>query len=211
MKNLPLFIIFVFCITAYWQNVKAQAYFNNNFSFRTTVNILPADELRVKSLFNEYTLEYSHSYNKFRISTSFSWWNNSFLTGQFYGASHKYISDTSEWIGSLQNRWKYKFVDIDLFYRIVLNKKLILNVGVGPSFTWGVNSYVKGYYYSSGIPDYVMWFESKNENRIGGNMQIVAKYFLLNNRMDLQAIFKKSYYPDYFSQFETGLGIGLNF
>lgn len=193
--------------------IKAQPNFQNEVSVGTSLVILPSNEVRLRSLFNQFQVSYQYCFKHLSVEASYSFWNSQILVDEPVGGGLTYIFeiDTSQWVGTIDGRFKYQFIDLAVSYDLRPIKNVSVSFGIGPSYTWGTNSYITGYFYSSGIPDWVLWYDEKNEARLGGIAEIKCKYFFFDQRLCAGIHGKKRIYPNYYRQFEGGIGIGMKF
>ncbi len=206
-------LISIFWLLIFYNEATAQSQFNNQISFATLLNISPSSESRAGpvSIFNSFAAEYSRTFKPVVVNLTYSQWNNRVFNTNYNFAGVHLGEDTSEWVGSLWFRYNYRFFDMSALYKFEI-KKIAISGGAGPSVTWGINSYVSGFFYSvGGIPDYVFWTDAKKDTKLGLVAVINAQYSFLHDRISAGLICKKRWYPHYFSQFELGLQAGVNF
>ncbi len=192
---------------------RSQINLKNAIAFSTVLNIVPENEGRYQSIYNQFGFSYERRFNHITLNSYYGFWNERVLvTDHFQGALYEIFNiDSSEWVGLLASRFKYQFIDLVISYQISPIKNVSVAAGLGPSYTWGTNSYISSYFYSSGIPDWVIQYEQKEESRLGGIVQLQANYFLFKNRINAGLNFKERIYPNYYRQFDAGIQLGVNF
>ena len=209
-RAIPIFICIYLSVKF---ELRSQPSFQNHISFGTSFVILPKNEVRLRSIFNQFEFDYKYVYNHISVEASYSFWNSKFFIDDPVGGGLTYIFnlDTSQWVGTIDGRFKYQFIDLKVSYEARLIQNISASIGIGPSYTWGINSYIAGYFYSSGIPDYVIWYDEKKDARWGGLLQLQAEYLFFNHRLSTGIMCKKRIYPNYYRQFEGGIRVGLYF
>lgn len=115
-------------------------------------------------------------------------------------------------IGKLESRQAYKMADGYVFYKYNLpTTRHYINVGIGISYCWGTNLYLK-YYKQGTATDREVAYDWREEDYWGLMPVITYDYLLFKNRMNIGLDIKGRYYsgrPK--TQYDYGVHIGVNF
>lgn len=112
-------------------------------------------------------------------------------------------------IGKLTGRHNYKMLDVSVLYKYHINKKHIISGGLGASYCWGENAYVKHFYIHP--LDIVFSQYSKDVQYWGIVPQLSYDYLFLKNRLSAGVDLRARYYGSAFTQYDYGVHVGVNF
>lgn len=115
-------------------------------------------------------------------------------------------------IGALDYKQDYKMIDLYASCFSKLSSRQTFNIGVGPTYAWGNNFYIKDVYKLPGYYDYTILIEEKKEKFLGLVPQLGYSYGFLNNHIQLGADLKcRWFFMAIRPQFDYGFHIGYSF
>ncbi len=166
----------------------------------------------------QFGLSYSRRLNSnFSATICYSKWNNFLLPNdRMIRARPATISVSNEMTrGELLRRQLYKSCDASFDYNYVLNKKSQIKIGVGISYTTGVNEYLDSVVRSAVVPDVSFTYTHKETHSYWGVVPVVSySYFVFKGRINAGANLKARKYWGLRSssvEVDYGLHIGVNF
>ena len=144
-----------------------------------------------------------------------TWITNSYLLQGFYPAGGPEISGGPDYFksGGLEERRKYKMIDLYLSYRYNRWQRNKLSAGLGLSYSQGINTYTDSVFYASGtnVP-FGVTSHSQKAHYFGVISSISYDYMLFHNRVNIGADLKgRKYFKLYSSELDYCLHVGLNF
>jgi hypothetical protein len=113
----------------------------------------------------------------------------------------------------LNNRVNYKMADLFVYYRKgTRNARHYFNAGLGVSYCWGQNEYVKNYWYNPSGQDAVVILEARKIDYKGVVPTIGYDFLFLNNRLCIGPDIRARFYsgrPE--PEFNFNFHLGVNF
>lgn len=154
------------------------------------------------------------AYNKLHLGIGYSQWE---AVNLLYSAEHIAIEEEKieigkyiPVIGKLEYRSQYKMLDLYVFYKHKFSTHHYLNIGIGPSYCWGLNGYLKSYVRASPT-DVIVQYDTRQVEYWGLIPVISYDYILLKNRLNFGVDLRARYYANRpKSQYDDGVHIGVN-
>jgi len=164
-----------------------------------------------RNLFDQCGIYYERRiYKQFKATIGYSEWNTLIHEGARPFVPG-YIGLMT--IGSFQYRQHYKMADIFLSYKYRKCIRHSIDVGIGASYYWGLNTYIDTIFYNPDPPyDAIEYSKSRKENYWGIVPFVKYDYLLWKNRIGLGADIRlRKYFGLNSAQIDYGIHLSLNF
>ena len=198
----------------------------SNKGFQTSVNMqigsfwVPASNMKsaIEPPVQMLGLDYTHRLNsRWFVSAAFHAWYNirkisKFIPYDGNGYYYDWPPFENFYKGLITNRHDYHFADLGVNYTVLDWNQHRLDAGGGPSYAWGKNNQIVGFYREPGYPDLLLSSEIVRANYFGGYIRGRYRYSLANH-INAGVYGTLRFYKDLPSEYDFGLTIGydLNF
>ena len=149
-------------------------------------------------------------YRNWNAAIGYNAWNETGFLNLIKGIHGVFTEEPIDKVGALTARYSYKMVDVIAFYKFNKFRKHKINLGLGPSFAFGVNEYID----SVSLQGYegIIYTHGEHRQYFGVMPTLGYDYLCFKKKVSIGLDFRyRHYFGLKHDQGEYGFHVGYNF